>query len=155
MNDLTIESMRHVHIDAIVEIEHEVFTHPWTAEMFRQEVADIQLSRSFVLLVEGRVTGYIVSWFLQDEVHLLNIAVTRARHRGGLGRKMLRHLIDTATRERKEVISLEVRESNESAIAMYSSMGFVPVGIRREYYQDDKESALLMVLSLAGRGEAG
>ncbi len=154
MNDLTIEPMRQIHIDAIVEIEQEVFTHPWTAEMFRQEVADNQLSRSYVLLEEGRVTGYIVSWFLQDEVHLLNIAVMSSLRRGGLGRKMMMHLIDTASREHKELISLEVRESNEGAIAMYRSMGFVPVGIKREYYQEDKENALLMMLSLAGWGES-
>ncbi len=153
MNDLTIEPMRQIHIDAIVEIEHEVFAHPWTAEMFRQEVADNQLSRSYVLLEEGRVTGYIVSWFLREEVHLLNIAVTPSLHRGGLGRKMLKYLIDTASREHKELISLEVRESNNSAIAMYRSMGFVPVGIKREYYQGDKENALLMMLSLAVWGE--
>ena len=153
MNDPTIEPMRQIHIDAIVKIEHEVFNHPWTAEMFRQEVADNQLSRSYVLLEEGRVTGYIVSWFLRDEVHLLNIAVISSLRRGGLGRKMMMHLIDTASREHKELISLEVRESNEGAISMYRSMGFVPVGIGREYYQEDKENALLMMLSLAGWGE--
>jgi ribosomal-protein-alanine N-acetyltransferase len=155
MNDLTIEPMRQVHIDAIAEIENEVFANPWTAEMFRQEVADNQLSRSYVLLVEGRVTGYIVSWFLQEEVHLLNIAVAPSRLRGGLGRHMLSYLIDTARREHKEVISLEVRESNESAIAMYRSTGFVPVGLRRDYYRDDRENALLMALPLARRSEGG
>jgi ribosomal-protein-alanine N-acetyltransferase len=112
--------------------------------MFRQEVEDNQLSRSYVVKADGRVVGYFVSWFLQGEVHLLNIAVAVPYQRRGLARRMLRYLFELAAMEQKEMISLEVRGSNEGAIALYKSFGFAPVGVRRQYYQDDKEDALLM-----------
>ncbi|MGD8412786.1 MAG: ribosomal protein S18-alanine N-acetyltransferase [Candidatus Latescibacterota bacterium] len=153
MVEATLETLRPVHIAAVVEIEHEAFTSPWTAEMFQQEVEENSFSRSYVALVEGRVAGYFVAWFLRREVHLLNIAVARSQQRRGLGRFMLRFLLDTAIKERKDMITLEVRESNEAAIRLYRSFGFSPIGIRRQYYQDDKENALLMSRNLSGWNE--
>jgi ribosomal-protein-alanine N-acetyltransferase len=150
MAEITIESMRNVHLPAVLEIEREAFTSPWTEEIFRQEVEDNVISGSYVALEGGRLVGYFVVWFLRQDVHLLNIAVVRSCRRRGIGRQMLRYLIDLAKRAHKEVITLEVRESNEGAIELYRSFGFTPVGLHREYYQDDKENALLMARSVSG-----
>jgi ribosomal-protein-alanine N-acetyltransferase len=153
MDDLKFESMRYPHIPAVLEIEKDAFTTPWTAEMFRQEVEDNQLSRSYVVTAGGRLAGYFVAWFLQGEVHLLNIAVAARYQRRGIGRRMLLYLFELAAMEQKEMITLEVRESNQGAIGLYKSFGFAPVGIRREYYHDDKENALLMARLVPRPGE--
>lgn len=90
MPDVTIESMRRIHLPAVMEIEHEAFTSPWTEEMFVQEVEDNALSGSYVALESGHVVGYFVAWFLRQDIHLLNIAVARSYQRKGIGRRMVR-----------------------------------------------------------------
>lgn len=149
MVDITIETMRHIHVPGVLAIEHERFSSPWTETMFLQEVEESGFSRAYVALESGRVVGYLVSWFLRREVHLLNIAVAKSHERRGLGRRMLRFLLEMARREHKDMITLEVRESNETAIRLYRSFGFAPVGIRRGYYRDDKEDAVLMTRSVS------
>jgi ribosomal-protein-alanine N-acetyltransferase len=153
MVEVAFESMRQVHIAGVLEIEHEAFSAPWTAQMFLQEVEENSFSRSYVVLDNGRVAGYFVAWFLRREVHLLNVAVAKSHQRKGIGRRMLQYLIDLAKSEHKDMITLEVRESNEVAIRLYRSFGFTPVGLRREYYHDDKENALLMSRAVSGRDE--
>jgi len=153
MVDVTFESMRNAHIPAVLDIEHEAFTSAWTAEMFRQEVEDNVMSRSFVALDDGRVVGYFVAWFLNQEVHLLNIAVASSHQRKGIGRYMMRYLLEMAEREFKQLITLEVRESNAAAIELYRSFGFTRVGVRPRYYQDDKEDAVLMARRISGWDE--
>jgi len=153
MADVTLESMRRVHIPAVLVIENEAFTSPWDAEMFLQEVEDNWFSRSFVALEGERVVGYFVAWFLNQEVHLLNIAVASSHQKKGLGRRMMRYLLDMAKRELKHLITLEVRESNAAAIELYRSFGFTRVGVRREYYHDDNENALLMARPVSGWDE--
>jgi ribosomal-protein-alanine N-acetyltransferase len=150
MVDITLESMRNVHIPTVLEIEHEAFTSPWTAEMFSQEFEDNRMSRAFVALDDGRVVGYFVAWFLNQEVHLLNIAVASSHRRKGIGRHMMTVLLDMAKRELKLLITLEVRESNEGAIELYRSFGFTRVGVRPHYYHEDKENALLMARRVSG-----
>lgn len=149
MVDVTFEPMRQAHVPAVVAIERDVFSSPWTTGVFLQEVRDGSASRSFVAVEKRRVVGYFVAWFLQQEVHLLNIAVVPSRQRKGIGHLMLRFLMDMARGEGKDVISLEVRESNEAAIRLYRSFGFATVGMHRGYYQEDEENALLMARSLA------
>ena len=153
MVDVTLESMCQNHIPAVLEIEHEAFTSPWTAEMFLQEVEGNGLSRSFVALEGGRVVGYFVAWFLNQNAHLLNIAVASSHQRKGIGRLMLRYLLDMAKRELKQLITLEVRESNAVAIELYRSFGFTRIGIHHLYYHDDKENALLMARPVSGWDE--
>lgn len=144
MVDVSIVPMRRAHVPAILEIEREAFTTPWTADMFRQEVDNGSFSRAYVAMDGDTLVGYFVAWFLREEVHLLNIAVAGAHQHRGVGSRILRYLLDLAKREGRDIITLEVRESNDVAIKFYESFGFTPVGIRPGYYQDDQEDALLM-----------
>ena len=123
MVDVVFESMRPVHIAGVLEIEHELFSSPWTEQMFVQEVEENSFSRSYVALDGGRVVGFFVAWFLRHEVHLLNIAVAQSHQRRGIGRRMLQFLLDMSANELKDMITLEVRESNEAAIRLYRSFG--------------------------------
>jgi len=152
-DELVIETMQTNHVSAVVAIEERTFDSPWTEGMFRQEVADGYLSRSWVATVGGVVVGYIISWFLRDEVHLLNIALD-PDHRGrGYGKRMMQYLIDEAVHAGRDVITLEVRESNTPARHLYESFGFVNVGRRLGYYQDNREDAVVMTLTFRGTSE--
>jgi ribosomal-protein-alanine N-acetyltransferase len=147
-DDLTLEPIVHDHVDHVLRIERELFPAPWTEAMFRQEVEETWLSRSFVAKTDGKIVGYIIAWFLRGEVHVLNLAVTQAYQRRGFARRMLQHVIDQAQAEAFHLVTLEVRVSNDAAKLLYLSMGFAPVGIRRRYYHDNNEDALVMTKRL-------
>lgn len=155
MNDVTILPMRKTHITKILEIEREAFTTPWTREMFRQEIEDDHLSRSYVAMDDGQLVGYLIAWFFRQEVHLLNIAVTGSYQRRGIGGRMLRFLLDLAARGNKEVVTLEVRGSNWPAIELYQAFGFVRIGVGHQYYESDKEDALLMMRPVTAADKTG
>lgn len=142
---ITIETMRREHLSDILGIEEAVFKTPWTEEMFAQELDDPCLSMAFVALEHGRLVGYMLSWLLRQEVHLINIAVAPDSQRAGIGRKMLNYLLGLAVESRRRFITLEVRESNRSAIRLYESFGFKRIGVRPRYYQEDGENAVVMV----------
>jgi ribosomal-protein-alanine N-acetyltransferase len=148
MEDLVIERMRASHVPDVAAIEDRTFDSPWTEGMFVQEVADSYLSRSWVAVKGRRVVAYVISWFLREEVHLLNIAVDESHRGKGYGRRMMQHLIDEAVRGGRGSVTLEVRESNLPARRLYESFGFQVVGRRKEYYQDNREDAVVMTLDL-------
>jgi ribosomal-protein-alanine N-acetyltransferase len=145
MKNISIEVMRREHLPAILDIEGEVFKTPWSEEMFVQELEERLLSRSYVALEGSRLVGYMISWLLRQELHLINIAVVPGRQRAGIGSKMLRYLVDLAVGEGRRFITLEVRESNDAAIRLYESFGFKRIGVRPRYYQEDGENAVVMV----------
>ena len=149
--DITLEPLVHSHLDDVLGIERELFPAPWTEAMFRQEVEEKWLSRSFVALLDGNIVGYVISWFLRGEVHVLNLAVTKAHQRRGIARRMLTAVLDVAKDEACHLVTLEVRVSNDPAKFLYMSMGFAPVGIRRRYYHDNDEDALVMTKRLRGQ----
>ena len=151
MSEIKIVELKDEDIPALVEIEKQEFSSPWDEKMFRQEIEDNDISRAFIAHTDGKPAGYFVSWFIGERVHLLNIAVSAPFKRKGIGSLMLKYLIDVAVRAGKKVITLEVRESNEGAISFYRAFGFEIVGVKEEYYQEDKEDALLMVLWLRPR----
>ncbi len=148
-----LETMRPAHISDILEIEKMLFPTPWTNGMFEQELTagpspDGPGSYAMVAVEAGRVVGYTVAWFVDEGVHLMNIAVRKDCQRRGLGRKLIRHLVRTARSAGKVVIILEVRTSNSGAQAFYESFGFAKFGVRRGYYADNREDAILMALDL-------
>lgn len=148
MSDLVIEQLDVMHVPAVLRIEQALFPAPWTEAMFLQEVEEKWLSRSFVGIIDGVVAGYIVSWLMRDEVHILNLAVAPAFQRRGYARRLLVHMIDVARAEQCRLVTLEVRVSNTAAKLLYHTMAFAPVGIRRRYYHDNNEDALVMTLRL-------
>ena len=150
--DLVIVPMAERHLPDVLAIERALFPAPWTDAMFRQEIEETWLSRSFVAESGGAVAGYIVSWFLRGEVHVLNLAVAPAFHRRGFAKRMLRHVIHLAEAEGCHMVTLEVRVSNDAAKLLYVTMGFSAVGIRRRYYRDNNEDAIVMTRRLAPGG---
>jgi [ribosomal protein S18]-alanine N-acetyltransferase len=151
MDDLVIEPLGESHLADVLHIERECFPAPWTEGMFRQEVEETWLSQSFVALLDGHVVGYIIAWFLRGEVHILNVAVSAAHQRRGIGRQLLTHVIELGKQSEHYMVTLEVRASNDPAKLLYVTMGFAPVGIRRHYYRDNDEDAIVMVRRLDER----
>jgi ribosomal-protein-alanine N-acetyltransferase len=154
MTDLVIEPLDEPHLARVLEIERELFRAPWSLVMFRQEVEERWLSRSFVAVFDNQVVGYVIAWFLRGEVHILNLGVTPSHQRRGIARRLLRHILDFAEETSSALVTLEVRVSNEAAKRLYASMGFASVGIRRRYYRDNDEDALVMTRRL-GRDRQG
>jgi len=148
MSEPVLEPMDMRHLPEVLAIEREAFPAPWTEGMFVQEVEEKWLSRSFVVTADGRVVGYVVAWMLRSEMHILNLAVASAHRRQGIARRLLDHVLGLADADRCQLVTLEVRVSNESARQLYMTMGFAPVGIRRRYYHDNNEDALVMTKRL-------
>ena len=119
-------------------LEEECFSVPWTPEQLLSEFPDE--SHLFLTAVEGkRVLGYVGMMHVLDEGYISNVAVAPAYRRRGLGDRLIGELLERAKALRLAFVTLEVRESNAPAIALYLKHGFSPVGIRRNYYEKPKE----------------
>lgn len=90
------------------------------------------------------VLGYAAMWLMVDEAHLTSIAVRESHRRRGIGEMLLTSIIDLALELNAQIVTLEVRESNMAAQALYQKYGFIKVGVRRGYYSDDGENAVIM-----------
>ncbi|MGG4036064.1 ribosomal protein S18-alanine N-acetyltransferase [Paenibacillus cisolokensis] len=153
-HELEFRPLRLEDIPAVVAIEQEAFTSPWTAEAFENELRNNHFARYLAMWHRGELIGYGGMWTLIDEAHVTNIAV-RADYRGqGFGKQLMRELQQLAVRNGMERITLEVRVSNERAQRLYRQFGFEPAGLRPGYYTDNKEDALIMWAEL-GNMKAG
>jgi [ribosomal protein S18]-alanine N-acetyltransferase len=138
-------------LDRIVEIEKDGFRHPWSAELLRRELGHAW--STILLAVEEddageRILGFIVFWLVHDEVHVLNIAVAMEARRRGIGRALMEESAAQGRRRAAQISTLEVRRSNVAAITLYRALGYRQVGIRPNYYTDEGEDAIVMILDL-------
>ncbi len=135
-------------IDAIMEIEPHIYSHPWSRGNFSDSL--VSGYSAWVLLDGTEIIGYALMMLVLDEAHLLNLSIARAYQKQGLGRLLLEHMIAIARRQSAANMFLEVRPSNVSAIALYESIGFNEMAIRRGYYpaHNGREDAVLMGLAL-------
>lgn len=133
---------------AICRIEPTIYSHPWTLGNFRDSL-DAGHS-AWVMEIAGEIAGYALVMMVLDEAHLLNISVAGPLQGQGLGRVLLAQMIDISRHHRAANMFLEVRVSNITAIALYESVGFCEMGIRRNYYptKQGREDAVLMGLAL-------
>lgn len=143
-----IRPMRHADIDAVLEIEARAYRFPWSRTIF----GDCLIAGYFANVIEldGQVAGYSILSTAAAEAHILNLCIDPARQRRGLGRQLLEHLLDYARDIGVERIFLEVRPSNEAAVQLYASAGFVRLGVRKSYYRaaDGREDAMVLVLEM-------
>ena len=143
------------HLDGVMEIERRSFPSPWSRALFEEEIGR-NFSHSIVALAEPgeEVLGYSVCWTVAEESHLLNIAVHPGFRGRGIGRILLRECIRRGEKSRSRSIFLEVRPGNEPALALYRREGFRFVGVRKGYYTDTGEDALVLVRRI-GSSDAG
>lgn len=125
-------------------VERKCFTTPWSRNIFVSEVTRNDNAIYVVAALGERIVGYAGIWIILDEGHITNIAVDPAYQRQGIGQGLMDVLTAAAMQRGVIAMTLEVRVSNASAQALYMKLGFIPNGIRKQYYQDDKEDALIM-----------
>lgn len=140
--------MTEADLDTVLAIEGLSYDFPWTRGIFSD---CLQAGHCCRLLIDnGRIIGYSVMSTGAGEAHVLNVCVHPAQRQQGWGRYLLRQLVVEAARRQADLLLLEVRISNQSAIRLYDSLGFNEIGLRRNYYpsKQGREDALLMALQL-------
>ncbi len=147
-----IRRMQPEDLAAVMSIQRVAFRNPWSTELVRRELTH---EWSTILLAEEptpegsmRLLGFSIFWLVQDELHILNVATAPEHRHRGVARAVLSATLDEARDHRCTVATLEVRRSNEAALNLYRSFGFRAVGIRPNYYVEEGEDALVMVLDL-------
>ncbi len=144
MSDIRIEPLAKHHLDDLLKVETLCFPTPWTRETFLYELESNKLAHYWVALLVEEVIGYAGMWYILDEGHITNIAVHPLHRREGVGSKLLHSLLLTAIASSLMDVTLEVRRSNQAAIALYERYGFQVEGVRKAYYADNGEDALIM-----------
>lgn len=149
-------SMKLDDVPEVLILERASFTSPWTEATFQHEVKHNQRAFYFVLRSNPEdaavedilppILAYGGYWVLGDEAHIVTIATHPMLRRRGFGELMLLHLIDRAREAAITAVTLEVRAGNTAAQRLYTKWGFVQVGLRKRYYRDNDEDALLLTL---------
>ncbi|MFO7612210.1 MAG: ribosomal protein S18-alanine N-acetyltransferase [Clostridia bacterium] len=132
------------HIDQMHEIEKASFSIPWTYDSLYQDVCEHEISVYIAGIRNGEVVAYAGLWYVLEESHITNIAVREDFRNMGIGGVIMEHLFEEARRLGVRTMTLEVRESNAAAIRLYEKTGFYNAGIRKRYYPDTDENAIIM-----------
>ena len=135
--------MREDHLEQITELEKQCFSDPWSLRSITSELRN-DLSLWIVAERDGVVAGYVGSQSVLGEADMMNLAVAPGFRRRGIGRELVQVLIERLKERGVHILILEVRVSNEAAIALYSDLGFEQVGRRPNYYAHPKEDALIL-----------
>lgn len=143
MMDFKIEKMTESHIKSLSEIEKECFSTPWSEQGLRDELPNPN-ARFFVAICDEGVAGYIGAHNIVGEVYITNVAVSSAFRKKGIAEALVKHLVNVSKSELAELVTLEVRESNEIAQHLYLKTGFKAVGKRKAFYENPREDAVLM-----------
>ena len=145
MAECKIRRMTLTDVDAVAAIERATFPTPWSRDAFVQEMTANAVARYLIAEAGGEVIGYAGAWLILDESHITNVAIREDMRGLGLGRKLMQELLQYLSNLGAAYATLEVRVSNERAQRLYQSLGFIAVGRRKQYYEDNREDALLMV----------
>lgn len=143
-------------LDAIMQIEPTIYSHPWTRGNFSDSLNSgysAWVLENQVLEASDEMIGYALLMMVMDEAHLLNLSIAKPQQKRGLGLYLLEHMLKIAKNHQAKSMFLEVRPSNVSAIALYEKLGFCEVALRRGYYpaehaENSREDAVLMGLAL-------
>ncbi len=140
-------------LDAVLAIESDSFTSPWTREMYLAELANVGVSFCYVARDEaGEIVGFCSFWRVLDELHINNLAVSPPYRRRGIATALLNHVLQEGVRLGARRTTLEVRRSNEVARHLYEHLGFSTSGVRRGYYTNPIEDALVLWRDERDRG---
>ncbi len=151
--EIELTKMRRRHLRKVLAIEARVYPRPWSASLFLSELAQ-KSSRSYLVARhEGDVVGYAGMMFTGLEAHITNIAVDPDFHGRKVGSRLMLRLVTEAIARGARTLSLEVRVTNLPAQSMYGKFGFSVVGVRKGYYIETKEDALVMVVDDATTNE--
>jgi len=131
-------------VRSLADMDQICFALPWSEKSFFEEITRNTVARYVVAEMAGQIVGYAGIWMIQDEGHITNIAVHPDFRRQGIAKAMIFTLIEISEAAGVKFYTLEVRASSESAISLYQGMGFKACGVRKGYYEDNNEDAIIM-----------
>ena len=140
---MEIRKMRPQDVAQIAQLEKLCFSDPWSENSITSEL-DNRLSHWLVAVEEGEVLGYVGSQTVLDGTDMMNIAVSPNHRRKGIAEALVNRLVSDLKEKNVVFLMLEVRKSNIAAISLYEKLGFSQVGVRRNYYRNPKEDALIL-----------
>lgn len=143
-----IRAMTLEDIPTIITIEEVSFSTPWKVESFESEIRDNNLSRYYCLETNDNIIGYMGLWIVMGEAHITNIAIWPGCRGQGWGEYLMRTVMNKMVSSGVRRLTLEVRITNETAQNLYSKIGFRAAGVRKKYYSDNQEDALIMWANL-------
>lgn len=146
MKEIMVRRMEKTDVEQVSILERQIFSQPWSQQGFQDALA----SDNVIFLVaeqEGRIAGYCGMYCALDEGEITNVAVGEAFRGQGIGKKLMEQLLLTGEQNKIKTVILEVRVSNDVAIHLYESMGFVIQGVRKGFYERPKEDGYVMSLS--------
>ena len=129
--------------EGVARVERESFPTPWSREDFWREASN-DFACYIVALDDMEIIGFAGCWISFEEAQVTNIALTSAQRGRGLGKVLMAKLMRAAAERGAERMTLEVRPSNTPALRLYEGLGFAAIGVRKKYYQDNDEDAILM-----------
>lgn len=144
MTNLKIVRASAKHIDDLVVVENLSFEIPWSRQSLIDEIVNNSTAVYFCALSDDMAIGYVGMWQVIDEGHITNIAVHPEFRKSGAGSLLMEELLKEAHTRGITALTLEVRESNESAKSLYRKYGFEEGGARKAYYADNREDAIIM-----------
>lgn len=139
-----IVTMAENHLDEVIEIEQVSFPTPWSKDAYFSELRENSFAHYYVCTAGEQVVGYAGMWIIIDEAHITNIAVHPDFRGKKIAQALLLNLMQEAIGLGADRITLEVRSSNRVAQHVYGKLGFYPVGVRKGYYTDNNEDAIIM-----------
>ena len=144
---IVIQRMSKEDVDQVARLEKSCFSDPWSRETFTEEL-QLGLAVPLVAKLKKEVVGYTCLWHLADQLEVANFAVSPDHRSKGIGEKLMKRILSEAKERGYKSIVLNVRESNQAAISLYTRFGFVEVGRRKKYYRLPAEDALTMLKNL-------
>ena len=142
--NVEFEKMKIVHVDQVKAIENRCFTTPWSRQSFVYELSQNNFAHYIVALLENKVVGYAGMWVIVDEAHITNVAVHPNYREQRIGYSLMQQMLVRAALRGATKMTLEVRSSNDSAKKLYAQLGFKESGVRKGYYEDTKDDAIIM-----------
>ncbi len=142
--EIEIARMRRRHLKGVMAIERQVYPRPWSPNLFLSEMSEMRNRAYLVARIGREVVGYGGMMCYGQEAHITTIAVDPAHHRHKIGTRLLYELVTESMHLGALAVSLEVRVSNDGAQRLYRQFGFRPVGVKKGYYQETNEDALVM-----------
>ena len=140
---MEVVPMRRCHVPQVAALEKVCFSDPWSEQSVAGELSN-PLSVWLVCVEKDRVLGYVGSQTVLGETDMMNVAVSPAARRRGIGEKLILELVERLKERDSHCLTLEVRATNAPAIALYEKLGFTQVGRRPNYYRNPKEDALIL-----------
>jgi ribosomal-protein-alanine N-acetyltransferase len=140
----TLRPLRLTDLDEIEQIERVAYRSPWSRGMFTTELGRATSRSVAAVDAGGALVGYLILSRYVDAWHVMNVAVAPAWRRRGVATALLEHVFETTQADARRGYTLEVRVSNDAAIALYERLGFRRSGVRRGYYTDNREDAVIM-----------